>query len=40
MLCLSNNRKTKTDCGIYAIAFAYLIANNTDPFIFCLDESN
>ena len=30
MLCLCNS---KSDCGIYAIAFAYFIANNIDPIV-------
>ena len=32
-------RKNSTDCGIYAIAFAYFIVNNTDPSIVSLDKS-
>ena len=32
-------QKNNTDCGIYAIAFAYFIANNTDPSIVSLDET-
>ena len=32
-------QKSKTDCGIYDIAFAYFIANNSDAFMVCLDES-
>ena len=32
-------QKNNTDCGIYAIAFAYFIANNTDHSIVSLDKS-
>ena len=32
-------QKNNTDCGIYAIAFAYFIANNTDPSIISLGET-
>ena len=32
-------QKNKADCGIYAIAFAYFIANSPDLSIFCLEES-
>ena len=32
-------QKNNTACGIYAIAFAYFIANNTDPSIVSLDET-
>ena len=32
-------QKNSTDCGIYVIAFAYFIVNNTDPSIVSLDKS-
>ena len=32
-------QKNNTACGIYAIAFAYFIANNTDPSIVSLDKT-
>ena len=32
-------QKNNIDCGICAIAFAYFIANNTDPSIISLDET-
>ena len=33
------HQKNKTNCGIYAITFAYFIANNTDPSTVYLEES-
>ena len=33
-------QKNNTDCGIYAIAFAYFIANNTDPSTVYLEEES
>ena len=32
-------QKNKTDCGIYAISFAYFIANNIHPSIASLEET-
>ena len=32
-------QKNNTDCGIYAIAFAYFIANDTDLSIVSLDKT-
>ena len=32
-------QKNNTDCGIYTIAFAYFIANNTDPSVVSLDKT-
>ena len=32
-------QKNSTDCGIYGIAFAYFIVNNTDLSIVSLDKS-
>ena len=32
-------QKNNADCGIYVIAFAYFITNNTDPSIISLDET-
>ena len=32
-------QKNNTECGIYAIAFAYFRANNNDPSIVSLDET-
>ena len=32
-------QKNKTDCGIYAISFAYFIANDIHPSIASLEET-